>query len=184
MERIRAQSKSIDSANFVIYSRIEELRNKISTLTNSFQDLAAARSTSFPESGGPPSVGFSPKEYKKEYISSLELFQNGEYEKAIDSFSFLVSINPNHDLADNSQYWIGESYYMLKNYRRAIIEFEKVFTFSNTNKADDAQFKLGLSYLLLGDKKKAENEFQRLIDFYPDSEYISKAERYLDSIKG
>lgn len=83
-------------------------------------------------------------------------------------------------LADNAQYWIGECYYSLKNYQRAIIEFEKVFSFPNSNKNDDAQFKLGLCYAAIGNRVKAREEFQRLIDYFPKSEYVTRAKQFLN----
>ena len=82
-------------------------------------------------------------------------------------------------LSDNCQYWIGESYYGLRNYNQAIAEFEKVFSFANSNKIDDAQLKLGVCYLRLGDKAQARNEFDRLLSAYPSSEYKPVAQRYI-----
>ena len=42
-----------------------------------------------------------------------------------------------------------------KDYKRAIIEFEKVFTFVNTNKNDDAQYKIALAHQSIGNIDKA-----------------------------
>ena len=87
----------------------------------------------------------------------------------------------NHDLADNSQYWIGEIYYALNDYRSSIKEFEKVFSFPGTNKADDAQYKLGLCYMNIGQKDNANKQFNNLMEFYPKSEFNKKAKEYLQS---
>ena len=77
-------------------------------------------------------------------------------------------------MADNAQYWLAECYYSQKDYKRAIIEFEKVFTFVNTNKNDDAQYKIALAHQSIGSIEKARAEFQRLIEYFPEVNFISK----------
>lgn len=121
-------------------------------------------------------------EYEMRYQDGFQQFQNGDYKGAIQSFESLLASDANHSLADNAQYWIGESHYALRQYSKAIIDFEKVFTFPKSNKKDDAQFKLGLCYLRKGDAQKAREEFQRLIDVYPKSEYINRAQKHLNSL--
>ena len=85
----------------------------------------------------------------------------------------------NHSYADNAQYWIGESYYAMGRYQEAIMAFEKVFTFPQSNKNDWAQFKIGQCYFKMGDREQAQQEFQQLIDNYSDSELVPRARDYL-----
>ena len=68
---------------------------------------------------------------------------------------------------------------LMGQYKKAIIDFEKVFTFPKSNKNPDAQFKLGVCYVRLGDSAKAREEFQRLIDVYPESSYVGRAQDHL-----
>ncbi len=121
-------------------------------------------------------------DYESQYKQALDLFHNRRYREAIQLFQQLVNQNPNHPLADNAQYWIGESYFALGQYQKAIVEFEKVFLFDQSNKNDYAQYKLGLCYYLLGNKQRARAEFQKLIDRYPRSELVAKARQYLQKI--
>lgn len=125
----------------------------------------------------------SPEEYLSEYKSALELFNIYDYVKAIPIFEKLINSNPDSDLADNAQYWLGECYYGMKDYDRSLLEFEKVFTFPNNNKMDAAQLKLGICYLRLGNKKNALQEFSRLAILFPDSEYILIANKLMDSVQ-
>ena len=87
-----------------------------------------------------------------------------------------------HSLSDNCQYWIGECYYALRNFNQAAVEFEKVFTFPQSNKDPDAQLKLGLCYWNTGNAARAKEEFNRLIVNYPDSEYTIRARSYLSQL--
>ena len=97
-------------------------------------------------------------------------------------FSALLGSNVRQSLADNCQYWIGECYYALKNYDQAIVEFEKVFRYSNSNKSDDALLKLGLTYLRLNKPAAAKSQFELLIANHPRSEFVDLAQRHIDKL--
>lgn len=163
--------------------QISELRSEITQREKEINELEEMAETSkqpqqrnlnFSGQANAPSPDF-----RARYQSALNVFKAREYQSAITAFSDLLSSDPNNTLSDNCQYWLGECYYGLGNYNQAISEFEKVFLFPNTNKADDAQLKLGISYLKLGERQQARGEFQRLLSSYPQSEYISLAEKYL-----
>jgi TolA-binding protein len=179
MRILEDKAAYIDSTNFEILSQLVMIENKIVTLTNSFSEIYQLKTE---KAGTGSTVKISPSEYKKRYIESLTNYQNGNYEDAIIGFSELVISDPMHDLADNSQYWLAECYYSQKNYKRAVIEFEKVFTFPGTDKDDDAQLKLGLAYQSMGNVEKAREEYQRLLDYFPSSEYYDKAKELLKQL--
>ena len=168
-----------DSTNFELLAQLVMIENKIITLANSFTELYNVRNDQTPAS---PSSKISPTEYKRLYIESLSNFQNGIYGQSIKGFSKLVISDPQNNLADNSQYWLAECYYSQKNYKRAIIEFEKVFTFAGTDKDDDAQLKLGLAYQSMGNLEKAREEFQRLVDYFPGSEFYDRSKEALKQL--
>src|SRR5690606_999665 len=61
---------------------------------------------------------------------ALALYRRGtaalkarEHAGAIAAFREIVARFPQHDYADNAQYWLGEAYYDQKDYARAITEF-------------------------------------------------------------
>ena len=168
-----------DSTNFEVLAQLVMIENKIVTLANSFTELYNVRNDQTPAS---PSSKISPNEYKRLYIESLSHFQNGMYSQSIKGFSKLVISDPQNNLADNSQYWLAECYYSQKNYKRAIIEFEKVFTFAGTDKDDDAQLKLGLAFQSMGNLVKAREEFQRLMDYFPGSEFYDRSKEALKQL--
>ena len=121
----------------------------------------------------------NPDDYIREYQSGMDAFHNREYKSAISIFEGLLQQSTSHCYADNAQYWIGESYFAMGQYREAIVAFEKVFTFKFSNKNDYAQFKIGQCYFKLGDKQKARNEFQTLLDNYKRPELLDRAKDYL-----
>ena len=172
------EDKSIytDSTNFEILAHLMMIENKIVTLTNSFTEMYSLRSE---KRGGVIKTKISPAEYQRRYIEALSYYQNSDYNQGIKGFSELVLEDPSNKLADNSQYWLAECYYSTKNYKRAALEFEKVFTFPGTDKDDDSQLKLALAYQSLGNLVKAREEYQRMVDYFPSSEYYSRAKESL-----
>ena len=121
-------------------------------------------------------------DFRSRYQDGLNEFNSRNYEGALAIFSELLLSDAKNSLSDNCQYWIGECYYALTNYNQAISEFEKVFSFPNSNKNDDSQLKLGLCYLRLGDDQQARSEFDRLLANYPDSEYTEIARKHLTQL--
>ena len=69
-----------------------------------------------------------------------------------------------------------------KDFKRAIVEFQKVFSYAGTDKNDDAQLKIGLCYQSIGNIDKAREEFQRMIDYFPGSEYYPRAREALKQL--
>ena len=167
-----------DSTNFEILNMLVMFENKITALTNSYREISEVKNNG---SGGMAEI-ITDSEYREQYIEGLSAYQNGDYQLSLKYFNYLINVDSNHDLADNCQYWIGEVYYGLKDYKRSIKEFEQVFTFSGTNKDDDSQYKLGLCYINIGNKSRAREEFQKLLDNYSNSEYYKKAKQYMQQL--
>ena len=92
----------------------------------------------------------------------------------------LISLNRDNALADNCQYWIGEVYYKQGLFEQSIFEFEKVFSFTDSNKLDDAQYKIILCHMNLGDKDAFLSQINRLKNSFPNSEYIGRANNLIN----
>lgn len=108
------------------------------------------------------------------YKTALAFYFESNYEESIISFERLINFDDSHDLSDNAQYWIGESYFGIGNYSRALSAFEVVLTYPQSNKNDYAQLKIGLCLLKLKREPQAYAAFQSFINSYPESELISR----------
>jgi TolA-binding protein len=124
----------------------------------------------------------STDDFKKKYEVGLKAFYDKKYYEAIGIFRGLMNSKPDHRLSSNCQYWIGEAYNAMKDYRNAIDAFNAVLRFRSSYKLDDALIMNGLCYIKLGDKSNARENFQELLSRFPDSEYAPKAMRYLGSL--
>ena len=60
------------------------------------------------------------------YTQAKQLFDQGKMDAARQGFEKLIVAYPKSQQADNAQFWIGETYYQEKNYKKAILEYQKV----------------------------------------------------------
>ena len=144
------------------------------------QTAASTRKlNSKPLPGGVDNSAVLNSEFGLAYQDALDDFNVRRFDSAIRKFRELIATNSNHPLADNCQYWIGETYYAMGRYYEAVAEFQKVYAFGKSNKTNDAQLMIGLAFLKSGEKEMARSELNMLVSFNPQSESAKKAQKYL-----
>jgi tol-pal system protein YbgF len=105
------------------------------------------------------------------YRKSFAALRAGKHEEAAKGFTEFLRAYPSHDLADNSQYWLGECFYDRKEYGQAVREFRRVIErYPNGNKVPDALLKVGFSYLALGSVEAGRQTLSQLQRSYPRHE--------------
>lgn len=118
------------------------------------------------------------------YQQAQDVYTAGRLEEAVTRFNGFIQDYPQHHLADNARYWIGEVYYSRRDFPSAISEFQKVVdNYPNGNKAPEALLKIGLSYIELGEMEKAMATLKRLIKTYPSSDAAGKAKTRLKDLQ-
>jgi tol-pal system protein YbgF len=118
------------------------------------------------------------------YRNAYETFHRGDLEGARGKFEAFLRQYPNTELSDNAQFWIGETFYLKKDYEKAIIEYEKaIVKYPEGDKIPSAIFKQALSFLELNDKTNARSLFKRVIERYPRSDQAEMARKRLETIK-
>ncbi len=121
--------------------------------------------------------------FMDDYKEALNKFYYQRYDDAVEIFESLLTRDPQHKLAGNIQYWIGESYYALRQYKKAFNAFNMVFNTNAFDKYDDTQLKLGFCYFKMGKMRSAVGEFQNLLTYYPNSEHVTIAIRQIGIIE-
>ena len=155
------------------------LENKLLTLTNSYREMS---NMGYEPKDRDVGKKLTPESYIEKYNESLRYVQNGDLDFAIVGFNMLIRDDPQNQLADNSQYWIGEYYYSKMEFKRAISEFVNVINFPGTDKDDDAQLKIGMSHLAMNNKANAKEQFNKFLDEFSDSEYAIIAREHLKQL--
>lgn len=116
------------------------------------------------------------------YRKAFNAYREGRYGEAILDFEEFLRGNPNHEYADNAQYWIGESYYSQSEYEQAVVEFNRVLErYPREAKASDALLKIGMAYVQLGQPERSRVFWERLVNQYPHSEAAREAQKRLSA---
>lgn len=159
---------------------IEELKAQLQIRRDRLAELETNMTTRSPALAS--SMTMSTGDFATSYEQALENFYAKEYDAAIYTFNMLLQEYPNHRLASNSQYWLGECYFGKNDYDAALGAFNRVFEYPNSVKNDDALLMMGRCYSKLGNAQLARQMYDRLMDEYPDSEYYSRASRYTHNL--
>jgi len=118
------------------------------------------------------------------YEEALATYHDGKYKDAISGFKNLIKIYPKSNLADNAQFWIGESYMALKKYELAIQAYHEVITtYPEGNKVPNAMLKQALAFIEAKDDVAAKIVLKNLIKKYPGSDESNIAEAKLNTLK-
>ncbi len=138
-----------------------------------------------PPDAGPSFSGPSARDTVRErYEQLLARMREGDLDHAQEGFVSFLSEHPTSELAPNARFWLGESYYGKKDYRRAIDAYERVERdYPSSEKVPAALLKKGYAYLALRDTRQAASVFQLLATRYPKTQEAGKANEKLAQLK-
>ncbi len=168
-QRLTSLENKVNTGMTDQVASVQELKENIAFYKDQIQRLDNSIRTRRPAARPAAPSAFKPGGFdaSASYKGALDEYYARRYESAISGFTELLTVAPTHDLADNSQYWIGECYYAMGNFNKALESFNKVFDFSKSNKFADAHYKIAQTQLKLGNTDAAKEEFRAVISTYP-----------------
>lgn len=108
----------------------------------------------------------------------------GNYQGAITAFQGFVAKYPKSTLAPRAQYWIGDSYFNLRDFKNAITSQQKLLaSYPDSASVPDALLNMASSQLEAGDTAAARKTMDGLIARYPASEAAEKARRRVNNLR-
>ena len=145
---------------------------------------AAAGPGAAPATGTTTAPALSPAEQRKAYDQGLELLKEGRYNEAATAFQGFLKQYPDSSYSDNAQYWLGESYYVTRQFQSALGEFGKVpANYPNSSKVADAKLKMGYIQYELKDWGKARELLGQVVSGYPGTTSARLAQERLDRMQ-
>ncbi|MDO8461800.1 MAG: tol-pal system protein YbgF [Deltaproteobacteria bacterium] len=163
---------------------MEDIDHRISGLEDRFSLLASQMNELLEK--GPPTTKAAVKNEEGAstlYNKGLTFVNNRSYKEAINTFGQFIQQYPKSDLANNAQYWIGESYFAMRDFKTAIAEFQKVVEkYPNSLKVASAILKQGFSFYEMKSYPEAEAFLKKVIAKYPKSTEAGKAEERLKKL--
>ncbi|MEY3138545.1 MAG: hypothetical protein RL580_2277, partial [Pseudomonadota bacterium] len=118
------------------------------------------------------------------YGEAFDALKAGQYPEAIAGMQEFLTLHPTHPLADNAQYWLGQTYYVTRDYERAIAAFAAVGVRpTDPAKTPDALLKKGLSEIELKRPDAARATLADLVNRFPNSDAARTARERLQSLR-
>ncbi len=185
---------SIEARLDNVYYLMKELNQKLQAiqLYGGIEEPAPRTAAAQPDSQGSAQPGsastqkYSPlantqsADPKEVYNAALADFNNGDLVLAESRFvAFLVQF-PQHELAGNAQYWLGEVDYNQKKFEQAISEYDKVVkNYPQSPKVPAALLKTAYANIELKKKKEATAILRKIIKDFKNTEEAKLAQTRL-----
>ena len=195
-EKIATVTSRQDDINY----RLKELLEKLQVIQlyggleskkpQDTQEKAPVAPLSTAPSSATPQPGFqSPQATPKVtpetlYATALKDVEQENYMLAENRFLTFLLQYPEHTLAPNAQYWLGENYYVQGKYEQAIKEFEKVTEkYPKSEKVRAALLKIGFAQIESGDTNKGKATLQSIVKKYKSSDEATLAREKLKGLE-
>jgi len=121
---------------------------------------------------------------KAAYDQAFQALKELRYADAAEDFQSFLDRYPNSDYADNAQYWLGESYYVTRNYDIALTAFQTLLDqYPESPKSPDALLKIGNTHYELEQWDSARAALTQVQENYPDTTLSRLAENRLRSMR-
>ncbi|NIP18192.1 MAG: tol-pal system protein YbgF [Xanthomonadales bacterium] len=126
----------------------------------------------------------TPEMEKAAYDDAFQSLKELRYSDAAEQFSDFLAAFPGSEYADNAQYWLGESYYVTRNYEIALEAFESLLAqFPESPKVPDSLLKIGYTHYELKQWELARAALTQVQDQYPGTTLARLAESRLRSMR-
>ena len=190
---VRVIREQVDEPNVRVSSlsqELEALRLAIPPMTPQVTQLAIDPETGLPTAvespvPGPVAVapvnpGVSPQ---RMYDQAWADYTTGQWALAVQGFEAYISTFPRSELADDAQFYIGQTHYADGRYREAASAFEGVvMNYPDGDAVAEALYKRGLALDRLGESELARQAFEQVVRNHPDHNMSNLAQQALDRL--
>lgn len=107
---------------------------------------------------------------EEKYSHAFSLLSQANYDQAEQALRAFLEEYPDHRLAGNAKYWLGETHYVRGQYQDAAVTFAEGYqTYPDSSKAPDNLLKLGKSLSALGETNDACGTYGELVRRFPNA---------------
>lgn len=170
---------ALESRLQTLTTRITESDRQFSALVRRLESLQVQLSVpAGPDTSGAQTASFDPGEL---YDLALRDYQRGDYDVAVRQFTQYIEYFPDSDLADDAQFYIGDSYYTQSLYTPALDAYEKLLdTYPDGSKVPATLLKIAFIKVARNEPSEARSYLERVIGEFPDAEEAQLARMRLD----
>ncbi len=123
-------------------------------------------------------------EEKASYDRAFQALKDLRFADAAEKFQSFLDRYPDSEYSDNAQYWLGESYYVTRNYDIALEAFQQLMDrYPESPKVRDALLKIGYTHYELKQWDRARAALTQVQENYPDTTLARLAESRLRGMR-
>ena len=154
-----------------------ETTNTLGTLKINSKDLSDSNNVSKADE---KIIFLSPEE---QFQAAFDKIRSQKFEEAKSDFNLFIKENPSNVLTGSAHYWLGEIYFLQKEYREAALVFAEGYQkYPNSVKSPDSLYKLAETLVKIEKKEEACNTLRQLILKYPNNKLIEKSQIKINEI--
>jgi tol-pal system protein YbgF len=133
--------------------------------------------------GAAPAPGMAPVSADTLYHNALRDYTTGNYDLSRQEFSDYIAHFPASDLASNSQFYLGELYYVQDDYKNAIVAYDLVLSkYPQSLKLAAALLKRGQAEIALKEKTTGIRDLREVVGKFPGSDESRRARSLLQGM--
>ncbi len=126
----------------------------------------------------------TPEAQQAAYDEAFQALKELRYADAAQGFQDFLIAYPDSSLAGNAQYWLGESYYVTRNYEIALEAFQDLLRgYPDSTKRGDGLLKVGFTYYELEQFDQARSALEQVQRDYPNTPLARLADSRLRSMR-
>jgi tol-pal system protein YbgF len=153
--------------------------------TNDPNAAAAAPGTTPPGASPPPpaapvGTGMTPRRL---YDTAYADYTAGQWSLAVQGFETYLKTYPKSELADDAQYYVGESYSGDSKFREAVAAYERMIRdYPQSDILPEAWYKVGTAYERLGQPDRARAAYETAVKLFPETDAGRLSKQRLDGL--
>ncbi|HEV7821038.1 MAG TPA: tol-pal system protein YbgF, partial [Burkholderiales bacterium] len=144
---------------------------------------AAATPPAVATAGSAPAANADTGAETRAYEAAQGQRRVGNYQGAIVAFQNFIKQYPKSNLAPRAQYWIGDSYFNLRDFKLAIGSQQALLkAYPDSPTVPDAMLNIASSQIEMGDTTVGRKTLEELVAKFPVSEAAEKAKRRISGL--
>ena len=201
MTKLRGQIEVLNNSVESTSKRQRDMYLDLDTRVRRFEQQGgpppAAEAPAAPAAGTPPAAvpatGAAPATVTainadsgaetRAYEAAQSQRRMGNYQGAIVAFQNFIKQYPKSNLAPRAQYWIGDSYFNLRDFKLAIGSQQTLLkTYPDSPTVPDSMLNIASSQIEMGESVTGKKNLEELIARFPISEAAEKAKRRITGV--
>ncbi|MCY4667367.1 MAG: tol-pal system protein YbgF [Rhodococcus sp.] len=149
-------------------------------------DSSGAAGTGPEDEADPLAVAtaIDPVREQQDYQNAFNLLKGGRYRDAAKAFREFLASYLGGEFVDNARYWLGETYYVDRQFEAALQEFQELIVhYPQSPKFTHAMLKVGYIHHELGRPEQARQTLLELVERHPDSTAAGLARKRLKRLQ-